>query len=81
MPTDERHVVYPTKTVEGYVGVVAGVPQFRKSSDNRGDDMKSFDVFQTEAEALNRWHNVRRVTVTVHGDPIYAPDDWGQIDE
>lgn len=76
----EQHVVYPTCEVDGYVGVVDGKPQFRMCSDSRGD-VKSFDVYPTEEEALNRWHNVRRVKVIVYGEPIYPPADWGAIDD
>ena len=69
-----------TIEVIGYVGVVKGKPVTRHISDSRGET-NTIEVYKTQEEAHERWHNVRRVRVIVDNEPLCPPDDWGMIDD
>jgi hypothetical protein len=64
---------------EYYVGVKNGAPIVRDVSDPEGDQ-KSIELFPDPADALSRYHNVRRVRLYLCEEPVRAPEDLGAID-
>lgn len=65
---------------EFFVGVQNGSPIVQSVTDHKGD-CQTVEVFANAADALARFHNVRRVRLLVDPDPIRAPETWGSIED